>query len=135
MSEYSYPFNNEEGKVVCQVCGKAYLIISPRHLGTHKITFSEYKLRFPEAPISCEEFNALGKYGKEKNIFVQEELEKIEKESNPIVEKDEIKIQELDDDIPKDDVDPIIDEEINSSNAFSTVIGLVEFSYTNIFFN
>ena len=106
MSEYSHPLLNEEGKVICQICGKAYLIISPRHLGTHKITFSEYKLRFPDAPISCEEFNAMGKYGKEKNIFVKDELEKIEKD-------DEVEIQEIDIDIPEHDVEPVVAEEIN----------------------
>jgi len=100
MSEYTYELFNEEGKVVCQICGKAFLVISPRHLGTHNITYSEYKLRFPDAPLSCEEFNARGKYGKEKQIFVEEELKKLDE-------------PEIEDDIPSHDVEPTIDEEID----------------------
>lgn len=100
MSEYTYELFSEEGKVVCQICGKAYLVISPRHLGTHKLTYSEYKLRFPDAPLSCEEFNVRGKYGKEKHIFVEEELKKLDE-------------PEIDNDIPSHDVEPTIDEEID----------------------
>jgi len=105
MSEYTYEFFNEEGKVICQVCGKAFLVISPRHLGTHNITYSEYKLRFPDAPLSCEEFNAMGKYGKEKQIFVEDELKKLD---------------ELEADIPDHDVNPTIDEEINFEQILET---------------
>jgi len=100
MSEYTYEPFNEEGKVVCQICGKAFLVISPRHLGTHSITYSEYKLRFPDAPLSCEEFNARGKYGKEKQIFVEEELKKLDE-------------PEIYNDIPEHDVNPTIAEEID----------------------
>jgi len=108
MSEYNYEFFNEEGKVVCQMCGKAFLIISPRHLGTHNITHSEYKLRFPNAPLSCEEFNAMGKYGKEKQIFVKDELKKLDE-------------SEVDKDIPDHDVNPTIDEEIDFKQLLETV--------------
>ena len=104
MSEYSYPMFNEQGKVVCQICGKPYLVISPRHLGTHKIKYDEYKLRFPNAPLSSEEFNASSKYGKEKTIFVEEELSKFEEEEALPDEKvEEIIVNE----------DPDIDEEID----------------------
>jgi very-short-patch-repair endonuclease len=114
MSEYPHEFFNKDKKVVCQICGKAYLVISPRHLGTHKITYSEYKLRFPEAPLSCEEFNVLGKYGKEKQIFVEHELKKLDDVP------DEPKIQEIDDDIPENDVEPIIEEEIDFGQILET---------------
>lgn len=97
MSEYTFDFFDEKGKVVCQVCGKSYLVISPKHLGTHNVTHPEYKLRYPDAPLSCEEFNVKGRYGKEKQIFVSTELKKM----------DEV------DDMPEHEVDPIIDEEID----------------------
>ena len=40
MSEYPFPFFNEEGKVNCQICGKSYLVIVPRHLALHNIVYS-----------------------------------------------------------------------------------------------
>ena len=104
MSEYEYPLFSDEGKVICQICGKPYLVISPRHLGTHKIKYDEYKLRFPDAPLSCEEFNASSKYGREKTIFVEEEMSKFEQESDlPDEDVEEIEVNE----------EPDIDEEID----------------------
>ena len=95
MSEYSYPMFNEQGKVLCQICGKPYLVISPRHLGTHNIKYNEYKLRFPDAPLSSSEFNASSKYGKEKTIFVKKEMSKFEDEvALPNEETEEIVVNE-----------------------------------------
>lgn len=108
MSEYNYEFFNEEEKVICQLCGKPFLVISPRHLGTHNITHSEYKLRFPNAPLSCEKFNAMGRYGKEKHIFVEKELKKLDE-------------PEIDTDIPDHDVNPTIDKEINFEQLLEDV--------------
>lgn len=102
MSEYTYPYFSEDKKVICQVCGKPYLVISPRHLQKHNITYDQYKLRYPEAPLSCDEFAIKGKYGKEKQIFVKDELEKIE---------DEI-LEEID--------DPIIEDEIDFNEVLKT---------------
>jgi len=78
MSEYQYPYTNIEGKIICQICGKPFLVISPKHLANHKVTYSEYKIRFPEAPLSSKEFAAKGKYGKEKHLFVKEALDEME---------------------------------------------------------
>lgn len=111
--EYSYPFFDENGKIICQVCGKSYLVISPRHLGTHDIKYPEYKLRFPDAPLSCEEFKASGKFGKEKTIFVKEELEKIEQEEVNVVELDFNDV----DDVPEQDVDETLNEKIDFSST------------------
>jgi len=95
MSEYSYPIFNEQGKVICQICGKPYLVISPRHLGTHNVKYAEYKLRFPDAPLSSAEFNASSKYGKEKTIFVKEEMSKFEDDNKlPNEEVEEIIVNE-----------------------------------------
>ena len=74
MTEYNFSyFEEKSGKVHCQICGKPYLVISPRHLQSHKIKYSEYKLRFPDAPLSCEEFGTVSKYGKEKGMFLESE--------------------------------------------------------------
>lgn len=107
MNEYSYPFFNEDGKVNCQLCGKPFLVIAPKHLATHKIVYSEYKLRFPNAPLSCEEFEGRSKHGKEKQIFVKQSLEEIKKEDEEI--KEEIEVLE----------DPSIEEEINIEKALT----------------
>ena len=81
MNEYEYPFIDEKtGRVICQLCGKSYLVISPKHLQTHDVTYSEYKLRFPDAPLSCEEFTASSKYGKVKEMFTFEDETKVEEE-------------------------------------------------------
>lgn len=97
MNEYQYPFIDEKtGRVICQVCGKSYLVISPRHLQTHKVTYSEYKLRFPDAPLSCEEFTASSKYGKVKEMFTFEDETKVEEEIEVELKvKENINIKEV----------------------------------------
>jgi hypothetical protein len=91
MSEYNFPYFEEEtGKVNCQICGKPFLVISPKHLSSHNIKYSEYKLRFPDAPLSCEEFGIVSKYGKEKDMFSEDEEVVIEEtflEEEPEVEE------------------------------------------------
>jgi len=78
MSEYPFKFVDEDGKVLCQLCGKPCQIITPRHLGLHSITFADYKKQFPKAPISSKEFNARSVYGREKGIFVKKTLDELE---------------------------------------------------------
>lgn len=85
--EYSYPFFDEDKKVICQICGKPFQIISPKHLTKHNLRYAEYKLRFPDAPLSNSEFAASSKYGKYKDMFndddevvVEDEIDSIEKE-------------------------------------------------------
>jgi very-short-patch-repair endonuclease len=73
MNDYEYPLFDDNGKVICQMCGKSFLVISPKHLVNHKVTYSEYKLRFSNAPLSSAEFDSRSKYGKEKGIFQEEE--------------------------------------------------------------
>jgi hypothetical protein len=72
--DYPYPLLDEKGKLVCQLCGKSFLVISPKHLANHDIRYSEYKLRFPDAPLSTSEFAASSRYGRVKNIFDDEVL-------------------------------------------------------------
>ena len=94
MSEYSYPFFDKKGKVVCQICGKAFLVISPKHLDKHNIVYADYTKRFPDAPLSTQEFKARGKFGKNK-LFENEEigLEQLVDEKDPEIE--ELDIEKL----------------------------------------
>jgi len=49
MSETKY--YDEQGKVICQVCGESYWSITPQHLKKlHNMSINEYKLKFPVAP-------------------------------------------------------------------------------------
>lgn len=88
MSEYPHPLFNEKGKVVCQICGKAYLVISPKHLEKHNIIYADYTKRFPKAPLSTQEFKARGKFGKTK-LFENDEIgpEQLVDEKEPEVEE------------------------------------------------
>jgi len=94
MSEYPHPLFDEKRKVICQICGKAFLVISPRHLDKHNIKYADYTKRFPKAPLSTQEFKARGKYGKSK-LFEQDEIgqEQLVDEKEPEVE--ELDIEKL----------------------------------------
>ena len=90
MSEYPYPFFDDKGKVICQACGKSYLVISPRHLQTHNLKYSDYTSRFPQAPLSNKEFIARGKYGKDKTILSQTEEPEVEELTTTLDEDPEV---------------------------------------------
>ena len=94
MSEYPYPLYDEKGKVNCQICGQPFLVISPRHLKKHNVKHADYVKRFPEAPLSNQEFAARGKYGKNKDLFIHPENEEIIGEDILVDEPD---IEEMDD--------------------------------------
>jgi len=67
---YPHPYYDEKtGKVICQLCGKPFITISPRHLKKHDITYGDYKDTFPDAPLSSEEFSIRSVYGKNKEMF------------------------------------------------------------------
>lgn len=46
------------GKCICQECGKAYGLITPAHLKSHNLTLDEYRLLYPDCPISGAQFLA-----------------------------------------------------------------------------
>jgi len=70
--ELQYPPFDDEGKVACQICGETFQVISPRHLAKHKIQYADYRKRYPEAPLSCDQFIAKSKYGKNSELFVDD---------------------------------------------------------------
>lgn len=85
------PFDEESGKVNCQICGKPFLVISPRHLGKHSISYSDYTSRYPNAPLSSKEFSAKSKYGKVKDLFKpteSDDLEEVLVDEEPSIEDD-----------------------------------------------
>ena len=92
MNEYPHQLYDEKGKVICQICGKSYLVISPKHLGKHNVKYADYVKRFPNAPLSNKEFAARGKYGRNKDLFIHPENEIID---DLLI--DEPKVEELDD--------------------------------------
>jgi hypothetical protein len=65
------------GHVICQVCGKAFLTISPKHLKRiHNLTYGEYFLRYPEAPKCSDEFGAMVKYRRDRNNAFEAQVHK-----------------------------------------------------------
>lgn len=74
MSEHSYLEFNDEGKVICQICGRPFLVISVTHLKKHGITLDHYRTRYPDMPISSNEFKSRGKFGR-MGLFKQESKE------------------------------------------------------------
>ena len=91
------PFDEETGRIHCQICGNKYLVISPKHLQKHNITHPDYTKRYPNAPLSSKEFNAKSKYGRVKDLFApveSDELEEIIVEEEPNIE-DEIDVEKI----------------------------------------
>lgn len=69
----------DKGKVVCQICGEEFPIITPSHLkNKHGISLSIYRERFPDCPITSVEYKARQRYLKG-NLFSKTE-------ENPVVE-------------------------------------------------
>lgn len=94
------PFDEKTGKVICQICGKPYLVISPRHLSAkHNITHPDYVKRYPTAPLSCKEFSAKTKYGKVKDLFApkpnEDDFEEVIVNEQPVRIEDDIDIEKI----------------------------------------
>lgn len=57
--ELKYP-KGRNGKTICQECGREFSLISPKHLKEkhNGMTMAEYKLKYPDCPISSKAFVA-----------------------------------------------------------------------------
>lgn len=97
MNDSNSKFFDEKGKVICQVCGKKYMIITPSHLKTHDLKYSQYQQQFPGAPLTNEEFKALSLYSTKQGIAKK----KYSQLDRDILGKETV----IDDDIP------VIDDE------------------------
>lgn len=62
MSEYPHPEFDQEGKVICQICGKPLNIISPSHLRKHDINLQQYKEKFKGINVTSEKFRVVSKF-------------------------------------------------------------------------
>jgi uncharacterized Zn finger protein (UPF0148 family) len=84
-----YPIFDEKGKIVCQICGKSFQFISPRHLKKHAVTTEQYKKRFPNIPLTTKQFNAKSKYARYNKDLFDVDSEKQEKplEDDPVIEE------------------------------------------------
>ena len=66
---------DENGKVICQLCGKPFIVITPSHLKkVHSVTYDQYRARFGEH-LSSDEFTSKMKYGRMKGLFVTNDKE------------------------------------------------------------
>ena len=83
--EYNYPLFDEKGKVYCQECGKTFMILTPSHLKTHNMKYSEYSNKFPGAPTTTEQFKALSMYSRPSK-YTKEDVEILGKEK--IIDED-----------------------------------------------
>ena len=81
-----------DGKVICQECGKSYMIIS-RHLLKHNMNAENYKEKYPGFPISSAQFSAKMKYGKIKMFKKDKDVEPTVEE---IIVDEEPEIEEMD---------------------------------------
>jgi hypothetical protein len=63
MTEYKYPEYNEQGKIICQLCGKPFSMVTPSHLQRkHNATIDEYRNKFPDIALTSKQFNTSRKY-------------------------------------------------------------------------
>ena len=78
------------GKVVCQECGKSFVFLSS-HLTKHNMTTNDYKLKYPDHPLSSNQFKAKVKYGQLNMFKNKKEEAKIKSEE---IDSDEILVLE-----------------------------------------
>ena len=87
---------DEKGMVICQECGKSFSQIKNQHLKFHQITIPEYKIKYPDFPISSESFKAKQKF-KTVDVFDDSPSEPIE--PLPKTENLEIKSNQIQEEI------------------------------------
>lgn len=103
----------DKGKVICQICGEEFPIITPSHLkNKHTISLSIYREKFPDCPITSIEYKARQRYLKG-NLFSKTDqgptvddidLNKLNLTKTDIVDiEKEIGIQEKIQDIKKEE--------------------------------
>lgn len=122
LAKLPYPELDSKGKVICQICGKSFLVISPMHLKKHNIVFDDYVKRYPNAPISNDEFYARSRYGKNKVLFTEQQGK------NPVPTEVNPQIEEL-------DIEVIMQKEVESNPIKALknrILDNLRVSYTNV---
>jgi hypothetical protein len=87
---------DEKGMVICQECGKSFYQLTVQHLKLHQMTTPDYKLKYPDCPISSKSFKAKQKF-KTVNVFEDSPSEHIE--PLPKTENLEIKSNQIQEEI------------------------------------
>lgn len=62
MTDYKYPEFDKEGKIVCQICGKSFNIISASHLKKHDLTNKEYHDQFKDLKLTGDKYRTVQKF-------------------------------------------------------------------------
>lgn len=76
---------SEDGRAICQLCGKAFHVITPKHLERkHDTTIKLYKEQFPEFPIVSKQFMA--KQQRSRSTLFQEATKEKESEVEEVRE-------------------------------------------------
>lgn len=119
MSELPYPLNDPTtGKVICQLCGKPFLVISPTHLKKHGIsTYEDYTTRFPGAQLSTDEFKKRGSVGRKlkgvsKDLFTEH--------MNPILNVEEVHVEDLEPEIEEIDIEQVF-QQVTSNDPMKLI--------------
>ncbi len=72
---------DETGKVICQECGKRFMILTYKHLRLHGLSMNDYKRKYPGFPLSSKQFSAKQKFRKSK--LFEKEYKEIEVKEEP----------------------------------------------------
>jgi len=70
--DLKYP-KGSGGKIICQECGKSFKLLAPAHLKHHDITMAEYRLKYPNCPVSGAEYKATQFTYKDSTLFKDSE--------------------------------------------------------------
>ncbi len=104
--ELPYHAFDDNGKVTCQICGKSYQVISPRHLAVHKIQYADYTKRYPDAPLASDQFTVKSKYGRHSGLFTKSE------ELDDVIGDEEVFVDE-EPDLEEIELEEALDKAVN----------------------
>jgi len=62
MTDYPHPEYDQEGKILCQECGKSLNIISPTHLRKHSLTLAQYKEKYKNINVTSQKYKTVQKF-------------------------------------------------------------------------
>jgi hypothetical protein len=88
-NEHPYPLTDEKGDCVCQLCGKAFKVLTLSHLQkTHQTDMQTYRKRFPEAIVTSQQTKARMKYSAILDRGDSSLIEEVVDNSDTITDKD-----------------------------------------------
>lgn len=100
MAEYQYPEFDKEGKIICQICGKSFSMVTPSHLQRkHNMSLEEYRNKFPDISLTSNQFNKSRKY-ETSDLFTPSDEPVIESEINDTEPDEDPIFEDLENQIP-----------------------------------